>query len=720
MVGYIYIRNHLSYDIYNVCKVGKTSNIPERDEQYATSEIKRGYFESVFEVQKEKMGFIERLIHFEFHELNIRYDGGIEFYKKEIIDLIEPYLILQNFKYKKLTKQEISNLVRVNRVRKTIRKIQSAIQKLKNIPKKQQTLYIPRDYQNNIIENSVLYFRNHNKGILVLMCGMGKTLISLWITQALKKDSILIGVPTKPLLEQWEKVIRILFEGIPYLIVSDNLNTIDIIKFLKIQKKCIVITTYSSSHKVYTAVQNIKFVFSMKINDECHHLTTTNVNLSNTKNSYIKMLQIPSEKQLSLTATLKQLESDEKENIISNDNKEYFGDIIVKKCLLWAINEKIICDYVIQTILTNEEQLEEQLTRFNIVEEVDKRLFLSAFITLKSISDGYSHHLLIYSNSQDNSSKLIKYIKILLDDKYFVIPDLYYSNYHSQMKIGVQKQILENFGKAKYGIIPCVYCLGEGWDFPLLDGVVFSENMTSVIRIVQSALRSSRKYTNEPNKLAKIILPVLDRDDWMDNNNNSDLKKVREVICQMGLEDETVIQKIKVSRISIEKQKLKQKDKVSPRSEGCMFGEYDDELTQKLRLKTTKRTTLGITYEKAKKIIADKNIKNKEEYYSLCERDNRLSKEPEITFKSSFINWIDYLNIPRIYYELEICKNKVGEYLVLYPDLKRHHLDLTLISNNLCKIDPLFPPSGLWIDYYGIKDLRDIIIIRNKKKMYIK
>lgn len=45
--GYIYIRNHSSYDIYDACKIGKTNNIPERDMQYATGEIKRGYFEMV-------------------------------------------------------------------------------------------------------------------------------------------------------------------------------------------------------------------------------------------------------------------------------------------------------------------------------------------------------------------------------------------------------------------------------------------------------------------------------------------------------------------------------------------------------------------------------------------------------------------------------------------------------------------------------------------------
>jgi superfamily II DNA or RNA helicase len=463
----------------------------------------------------------------------------------------------------------------------------------------------------------------------------------------------------------------------------------------------------------------------------CHHLTTNNMCLTHTTKKYIQMLNIPSIKQLSLTATLKQLESMcDDDIIVSNDNVKYFGEIIDRKCLLWAINENIICDYVIQTIITNEKQLEQQLLKFHIIDENDKMLFLSAFASLKSIFDGHSHHLLIYSNNKNNSFKLIQYIKMLLDYNYFDIHDLYYSNYHSKMKSKDQKEIINNFKKKKFGIITCVYCLGEGWDFPLLDGVIFAENMTSNIRIVQSALRASRKNKKNISKKTKIILPILNRDDWLENNENPDFKKVREVIYQMSLEDETISQKIKVFRINIEKQKPREKEEKEMVNE---FGEYDDELTQKLRLKTIKRSALTTTYEKARKIIANKNIgvgdfrfaktkqsfaplKNKESYYELCERDNRLSKEPEIVFKGQFTNWIEYLSIERVYYDLKTCINKIDEYLLLYPEIKKHYLDLSIVSNELCKIDSLFPPNDLWVEYYNVKDLKDIITITNNKK----
>jgi superfamily II DNA or RNA helicase len=204
---------------------------------------------------------------------------------------------------------------------------------------------------------------------------------------------------------------------------------------------------------VYTATQQTGFTFGMNILDEAHHLTTNNMQFAHTTKTYIQMLRIPCLKQLSLTATLKQLESAREHDdgiVVSNDNVEYFGEIIDRKCLLWAINENIICDYVIQTIITNED------------------LFLSAFASLKSIFDGHSHHLLIYLNNKANSLKLILYIQMLLDDNYFDMPDLYYSNYHSEMNPKDQKKIINNFEKAKFGIITCVYCLGEGWNFPLI------------------------------------------------------------------------------------------------------------------------------------------------------------------------------------------------------------------------------------------------------------
>jgi len=704
LYAYIYLRENEYWNIYDAVKLGKTSNIPDRERTYITSEIKRGKFIMVIKIDLEIMDKLEKDLQKYFNNLNlnIKFNAGVEFYNKKIIDLIIPFLDKINIKYKILTEDEINNLIGKIRInKKTI-----------------ENNYVPRDYQKIIIDKTVKHFKNNEKGILIIPCGVGKTLISLWSAEKLNSNTILIGVPNKLLLEQWKEIICIIFPNIPYLKVSGGVNIENIITFIKNNKKCIVITTYSSSHKVYNSTKKINYIFDIKINDETHHLTSSNI-LKEENKTFINMLKIKSKKQLSLTATLKLLENKEnireEDIIISNDNIEYFGEIIERKSLLWAINKNIVCDYVIQTIITNKEQLEQQLIKFNIVEENDKRLFLSSYATLKSIFEGHSHHLLIYSNNKENSLKLINYIEILIKNNYFNIPELYYNNYHSEIKSKEQKEIIKNFKKSKYGIISCVYCLGEGHDDPNIDGVVFSENMSSNIRIVQSSLRASRKNKLEPGKITKIILPILNKEEWL-KNENSDFKKVREVIYQMGLEDETIEQKIKVLKIDITKSKpLMNKNNKTINN----FEVYDEELTKQLKLKTVNRMSLSITYEKVKKIILEKNINSKKEYYELCEKDNRLSENPEEIFKGQFTNWIDYLSIKRKYYDLETCKNKISEYLLLNLNIKQNHLNLSIIKNKLCKEDKLFPSEDLWIDYYGVKDLRDIIIINNKKKSNI-
>lgn len=729
-VGYIYIRSHPAYDAHYACKMGKTESIPERDAQYATGEIERGKFKPVFEVPIKQMGMIENLLKSKFSHLNVKFNAGTEFFNKKIITLIEPYLCKVGIQFRRLSEQEIEKMNRKYRIRKLFKRF-SKLLKIKIINQEITTSHesqrqsfspIPRTDQITIIENSVEYFFEHNKGLLIIPCGVGKTLISLWITQRLNSNTILVGVPNKLLLKQWEKIICLFFQGVQHLVVSGGIDVDDIIQFLQMNNEnCIVITTYSSAHKVYTATQQTAFVFDMKLNDECHHLTNYNMEIANNKKSYIQMLNIESRKQLSLTATIKQLENDtNSDKVISNDNNEYFGEIIERKCLLWAININVVCDYLIQTIITDEDQIEEHFEKFGISEETDKRLFLSAFSSLKSILEKHSRHLLIYSNNQKNSLRLIEYIQLLLDNNYFDLPNLYFSNYDSFMKSKVQKEKLRQFEESEHGIITCVYCLGEGWDFPKLDAVVFSENMSSNIRIVQSALRASRKNKDVPDKITKIILPVLNREDWLEDNENNDLKKVREVIYQMGLEDETIAQKIKVYRVIVEKQRKKKSDKEpepEPEQKNMNdFGEYDELLTQKLRLKTISRSSLGITYEKVRKIISEKFVSSKKDYYDLCDRDIRLPKEPENHFKGKFTNWIEYLSIPRIYYDLETCKKKATEHLLKNHELKKNYMNLSIVCSELCKMDRMFPPCDLWVDYYNMNELSNIIIITNKKK----
>ena len=93
-IGYIYIRSNEYWDLYDAFKLGKTLSIPDREQNYITSEIKRGTYVMIIEIDLIILDNIEKQLQIYFNELNlhIKFNAGIEFYKKEIINFI-----IQNF-----------------------------------------------------------------------------------------------------------------------------------------------------------------------------------------------------------------------------------------------------------------------------------------------------------------------------------------------------------------------------------------------------------------------------------------------------------------------------------------------------------------------------------------------------------------------------------------------------------------------------------------------
>ena len=116
--GYIYIRSNEYWILYDAYKLGKTTNIPDREQTYITSEIKRGYYVMIIELELTILDDVEKQLQIYFNELNLqlKFNAGVEFYKKEIINFIIPFFDINNIKYKILSKIEIDNLIRKIRI----------------------------------------------------------------------------------------------------------------------------------------------------------------------------------------------------------------------------------------------------------------------------------------------------------------------------------------------------------------------------------------------------------------------------------------------------------------------------------------------------------------------------------------------------------------------------------------------------------------------------
>jgi hypothetical protein len=111
-----------------------------------------------------------------------------------------------------------------------------------------------------------------------------------------------------------------------------------------------------------------------------------------------------------------------------------------------------------------------------------------------------------------------------------------------------------------------------------------------------------------------------------------------------------------------------------------------------------------LSYQQAKNILSSKQIKTKIDYLNFCENDKRFYTHPENHFKN--FNWIEYLNIPKICYDLKTCKNKIEEYIIKNNSFV---IDLDIILSKICDKDELMPPYDFFMDYYEILKLNDVM-----------
>lgn len=520
--GYIYLRSHVSYIKSNIIKVGMTSDLVNRDCVYATGEEYRGKYEYIYKFKYEIIKIVDNHIKKYFKHLNHYKGGSTELFKTNIINELEEFFNLHSYEYTKFLVEDIERLYKEieDRIKQDIN--EDIDDELDENLNSDYCSIKPREDQIEIINKSIEYFKYNDKGILALCCGFGKTIISLLILKKLNVNKILVLVPSVILIDQWIDKIKQIF-------TNKKIN-----KFDNVIKDCdIIVTIYHNSKKI----KDKNFKFDFVVLDECHHLTSIN-GINDTNSNFLHSLKLNTKFQLSLTATCKKLKNNS--NTIDNYNTHFFGSIIDNKNIKYGIENNIITDFNIQLMILDKDNIEynnDILHAFN-----NKKLYIAAFIALNNLKLGLSKHILIYANSIENTNIIINYINLFIFNKIFTFGnDFKFISYTSKNKNNIN--IINDY---KLTILISVYALGEGFDMPRLDTVIFSENMISEIRIIQSALRPCRKYLSK-NK-ALIILPML-----CDNfvAHSDEFKKIRKTIMSMINGDELyesyMIKKIKLS-----------------------------------------------------------------------------------------------------------------------------------------------------------------------------
>ena len=441
----------------------------------------------------------------------------------------------------------------------------------------------PRPHQQEAIAASKQYFLNdkNTRGKLIMPCGTGKSLTAYWITQTLASKATIIAVPSlaliKQSLEDWTKEMLLSkttvlpdwccicsdestgqltddFVTDTYSLgIPTTTNEDEITSFLKRKAPGgkIIFTTYQSADKLAQVSRRLKFKFDLAILDEAHK--TVGVK----DKAFSILLQedkINISKRLFMTATERIVKGAEDE-ILSMDDDKVYGNIFYKLSFKKAIEDGIITDYKIVTVLVNDTEIQDLIKKNKYVTDYGKKVdeaeaqMLTTAIALKKAIKEYNINHTVSFHKSINASKEFQSLYQKIDTNKDS-PTVFHIS--SKLNAGARAELLKDFRNTSNAIITNARCLTEGVDVPAIDCVLFADQKQSVVDIVQASGRALRQYTDKNTGVKKevgyIIIPVVlkEGESLDDLTESSRFKTVTRIVTSLSTQDETIAEELKL------------------------------------------------------------------------------------------------------------------------------------------------------------------------------
>ena len=390
----------------------------------------------------------------------------------------------------------------------------------------------PHEYQKKIIKTVSTYFDNNDRGKLILPCGTGKTLVSLWIRESLNVNLTLFLVPSLNLIRQtkneWIKNSNIHFD---YIIVcseididneqdSSNIHLYgldsfvtdepsDIKKFIKKESanKKIIFSTYQSFKKIVDAYDENLPSIDLAICDEAHRTASIDFGVFSLIHNDTERMHV--KKRLYMTATPRVYSQTIKKNIeevgnilfdMSDENT--YGKEIYRMSFAEAIQLGILVDYQIVCLGVEDENLY-ALLKNNIY--IDKNNSITDFVNnyaVKLAFKKYSIKHAITFHSKVNQAQFFS------ERNESICPDIKSYFVSGKQTSSKRSIVLNAFRNSEKAVVSNARCLTEGVDIPSVDAVFFCDPKNSKVDIVQAVGRTLRKDKNNPNKIGKVIIPI--------------------------------------------------------------------------------------------------------------------------------------------------------------------------------------------------------------------
>ena len=451
----------------------------------------------------------------------------------------------------------------------------------------------PRPHQQEAIKNVVEGFQKEDRGQLLMACGTGKTLTSLWIKEALNSKRTLVLVPSLSLLSQtlrewtanskeqfsWicvcsdksvanqDRTADDMIERVSSLGVPVTSNPSDIRDFLKREDGGVVFSTYQSSELIVESQNNsLTPAFDITFADEAHRCTGK---VSGAFGCVLDENKLRSKKRLFMTATprvlsqkIKKKADDENIDLACMDDRSQFGEVFHQLSFSESIKKQLLSDYKVVIVGVDDPAVEASIINRTIVDtgadlQIDTETLANHIALAKAIRDYDLSRMITFHNrvksarkfSEDHPSVLHWLSNTSRSTK--TVFTSYVSGEMNAKNRNLQIHRLRSIDSEGVGILANARCLSEGVDVPTLDGIAFFDPRSSQVDIIQAVGRAIRKSQNK--KDGYIILPVYlgNATDAEDQILQSRFSPIWQVILALKSQDDSIQEELDQLRVEL-------------------------------------------------------------------------------------------------------------------------------------------------------------------------
>jgi len=460
---------------------------------------------------------------------------------------------------------------------------------------KRKEIWNPKPHQVDAIQEVVSGLQTQTRGQLLMACGTGKTLTSLWIKEELNARFTLVLVPSLSLLSQtrkeWnrhskrsinelcvcsdksvgkqDKTFDDWTEHIIDLGAPVTSDVSEIKRFLRESDEGVVFSTYQSSPLVAEAQAEPNIpAFDIAFADEAHRCAGK---VSAAFGCVLDSRKIRAEKRLFMTATPRFLSNPIKSKaelddieFASMDDEEKFGKVLHRLNFSEAMNNGLLTDYRVVVIGVDDAEIKAKidnrvLSSISTGVETDYETFANHISLAKTIGQYDLQRVITFHGRVKSARRFSEDHPEIVDwlptqsKSNKTVKAEYVSGEMTSYERNNRIKHLKDLSDSEIGVLSNARCLSEGVDVPTLDGIAFIDPRSSQVDIIQAVGRAIRK--SESKSFGYIILPVYlgDTENIEEDLFASRFKDVWEIILALKSQDDSLAEILDTLRVELGK-----------------------------------------------------------------------------------------------------------------------------------------------------------------------